>query len=138
MHELDGRRADRATGRKGGPSVVLYRCWNFDIRRREREVGGLPSFRIVISRARQGFFPGQIQGISSQIVDLHIDHTGGGDDESGVRLDDMEIALGVAIKINMPEEIRRLGLNADLMGNTGLPGEIARSEVNQTVASRDI
>ena len=55
-----------------------------------------------------------------------------------MRLHDVEIRLGVAVEVEVLEEIRRLGLDLDLVGNAGLPGEIARSKVQETVAPGDI
>ena len=55
-----------------------------------------------------------------------------------MRLHDVEIGLGVAVEVEVLEEIRRLGLDLDLMGSAGLPGEIARSKMEETVAPSDI
>ena len=53
-------------------------------------------------------------------------------------LDDMEVALRVAIEINVPEQVRRLRLDRDLIGYTALPPQIARAQMEQTVATSDI
>jgi hypothetical protein len=58
---------------------------------------------------------GRSKASACQIVDLHIDHTVEVTTSRRCGLDAWKVALGVAIKINMPEEIRRLGLNAILM-----------------------
>src|SRR6188472_2058532 len=124
MHEFHRRLADGTSGWERSTCVILYGGRDFDVWRRECEVNRLPCLRVLGLRRRQRLFPRHCQASRIQFVYLHADHAGGGDDQPGVRLDYMEVGLGVPIKINVPEQISRLRLDADLMSNTGLPGKI--------------
>jgi hypothetical protein len=53
-------------------------------------------------------------------------------------LDDMEVALRVAIQVNVPKQVRRLRLDRDLIGYTALPPQVARAQMELTVAASDI
>ena len=66
-----------------------------------------------------------------QIIHADVDHADRRDDQPGVGLDDVEVALGVAIEVNVPEQVRRLRLDRDLMGQAALPRQIARAEMEQ-------
>src|SRR5688572_2637121 len=55
-----------------------------------------------------------------------------------MRLDDMEIALGVAVEINVSEQVRRFRLDRDLIGYAGLPPQVTRTQVEQTVTPCDL
>ena len=55
-----------------------------------------------------------------------------------MRLNDMEVGLGIPIEINVPEEVGRLRVDVDLMRNTALPGKVTWAQIDQTVASGDI
>jgi hypothetical protein len=138
MHELHRRLADRASGGKRPVCVVPYRCWDFDVWRREHEVGRLPRLRVVGLPSWQRLFPRHSQCSYIQFIYLDADHAGGGDDQPRVRLHHVEVGLRVPIKINVPEQIGRLWLNADLMSNTGLPVKITRAEMKQPLASADV
>jgi hypothetical protein len=55
-----------------------------------------------------------------------------------VRPYNVEVGLLVAVEVDVPKKISRLRINGYLVGHAGLPGQIARPEMNLTVASRDL
>src|SRR6186997_531636 len=138
VHQLYRCLADSPIGREGRPSVVLYRRRYVDIGRWEGEVAGFPCFGVFASATGPRLLPRHVQCSRIRLVRLHVDHADRGDYQASMRLNDMEVGLGIPIEINVPEEVGRLRVDVDLMRNTALPGKVTWAQIDQTVASGDI
>src|SRR5215216_4920369 len=137
-HQVYSSLPDWSSRSEGFARIRLDADRDFDVRRCERKVCGLPGVRHISSFQWSGLLPGQRQRLRVQLVAGNIHHADGGDPKLGVWFHDVEVRLGVAIEVDMTEKISWLWINLHLMGKTALPGRITRPQIELPETAGDI